>query len=267
MTTPLPDWNKVAEKFDLWLPHLAPATDALLRALDVAPHHRVLDIACGTGEPVFSVIRALGNSDQIVACDGAWGMVAATAAKAARHGIDLACVHMRAEDLAFDNESFDRVVCRFGVMLFDDPTAGAREIRRVLRPGGRVALAVWDRLDLMPTMRWCIDAFRDHIDADMLPATERINRYGDPDALAELVSALDLAHVSVTRHTLHYRFPAFDDYWGTLIASGIMQNQLDAVSAERHGNIKNAFARAAETFASDGELAIPHGYIVISGRK
>lgn len=267
MANPLPDWNKVAESFDLWLPHLAPVTDTLLDALQAQPGHRVLDLACGTGEPSLSLIRRSANNADIVVCDSAWGMVATTAAKAVHHRVTLSCLQMRAENLAFASDAFDRVVCRFGIMLFDDPLAGARELRRVLRPRGRLALAVWDRLELMPTMNWCVDVFGDFVDSDELPATARINRYGDTAALSELLATLDLEDATATRHTLRYKFSSFNAYWDTLVRSGIMQIQLEAAGANNLPEVRRRFERAADPYQTNAGLEIPHGYIVISGTK
>ena len=128
-----PDWDIIAAKFDVWLPHIAPVGEALLTALDAQPGDRILDLASGTGEPALTLARRLKGHASITGIDAADGMVQVAQAKAVKErlsGISFRC--MPAEQLTFQDNSFDRVLCRFGVMLFTDPLQGLKEMRRVI---------------------------------------------------------------------------------------------------------------------------------------
>ena len=130
-----PDWDKIAEKFDIFLPQLAPVGEALLEALDVQPGDHVLDVASGTGEPALTLARRHSHA-RITGVDAADGMIRVAQTKAKTERLSNIEFHaMPAECLAFGDNEFDRLLCRFGVMLFEDPYKGCREMHRVLKAG------------------------------------------------------------------------------------------------------------------------------------
>ena len=126
-----PDWDKIAEKFDLWLPQIKPVGDTLLAALEAKKGDHIIDLASGTGEPALTLAQQLNDVD-IIGVDAAEGMVQVARSKVQKLGlsnIQFQC--MPAESLTFADNTFDKALCRFGVMLFEDPLQGLREIRRV----------------------------------------------------------------------------------------------------------------------------------------
>ena len=113
----------------------------LLQAAGVAPGMRILDIATGTGLSAEAALAAVGPTGHITAVDISPAMVA----KARERLGDAPNVALSVEDgqaLSFPNESFDAVLCNLGLMFFPDPVRGLTEFRRVLCPGGRVAVSV-----------------------------------------------------------------------------------------------------------------------------
>src|SRR3954451_10704810 len=119
-------------------------TEAMLTATGPAPGDRVLELACGPGSVGLAAAPAVGPSGEVVLSDVAEEMVAVAAARAA--ALDLTNVASRVldiEDIAEPDDAFDVVVCREGLMFALDPARATSEIHRVLRPGGRLAIAVW----------------------------------------------------------------------------------------------------------------------------
>ncbi|MDO8597311.1 MAG: methyltransferase domain-containing protein, partial [Sulfuricaulis sp.] len=76
-----PDWDKIAEKFDVWLPHIAPVGEELLAALEAKPGDRIIDLASGTGEPALTLARRMKGHANILGIDAADGMVRVAQAK------------------------------------------------------------------------------------------------------------------------------------------------------------------------------------------
>lgn len=138
-------WDLAAADYEpLWREALAPAQRSLLQGAALAPGERVLDVACGTGLLSLDAALAVGATGSVLGVDLSGAMVdAATAAARAASVANASFARMDAEQLALPDAAFDLALCGLGLMYLPDPRQALREMRRVLRPGGRVALAVW----------------------------------------------------------------------------------------------------------------------------
>ena len=121
-----------------------PVTDWMVRALDAQPGDTVLELAAGPGGTGFSVAPVLGDDGRLISTDFSSEMVEVGRRRAAE--LELGNVEhlvVDAEAISLEDDSVDGVLCRFAVMLLADPAQALAETRRVLRPGGRLVLAVW----------------------------------------------------------------------------------------------------------------------------
>lgn len=262
-----PDWGRIAGKFDLWLPQIEPVGEALLEVLDARPGHAVLDLASGTGEPALTLARRLPDI-RIEGIDAAEGMVEAARAKVTQEGLgNIRFQTMAAEALAFPDEHFDRVLCRFGVMLFDDPARGLAEMRRVLKGDGRFAIAVWSTPETMPTLCWSWQAFKGRVPEDFHPPLPKVTSLGAPGVLESLLQEAGFADFRVEKKTLHYRFESFEDYWDTVEASEILRRQYEALPEDQHGLIREEIREMAEEHLCEEGLVIPHEYLLAWGGR
>ncbi|MDH5545746.1 MAG: class I SAM-dependent methyltransferase [Gammaproteobacteria bacterium] len=264
----LPDWGQIAEKFDLWLPHLEPVGHTMLNALAVGAGNKVLDVATGTGEPALMLARRTRGNADIVGVDASEGMIAAARAKVEKENLsNVQFDVMPAEKLSFDNHSFHRIMCRFGVMLFDNPARGLSEMSRVLKVGGRLVVVVWSQADRMPSMRWSYEAFKDRLPEEKHPPLVRGTSLGDPDVLEKLLQDSGLHSVRVMTKQFNYSFDSFESYWELVDATGILKAQFDALPENQHAQIKNEIRQMAEEFMSADGLVVPHEYLIASGVK
>ena len=119
--------------------------------LEVVPGMRVLETACGTGIVTERLAARLAGRGTLVATDLNAPMLGYAAAKLSAR--DISWKEADATRLPFEDGAFDAVVCQFGLMFFPDKPAGVREAFRVLRPSGRFAVSVWDRLEDNPVPR------------------------------------------------------------------------------------------------------------------
>jgi ubiquinone/menaquinone biosynthesis C-methylase UbiE len=119
-------------------------TETLLDRAAPQPGERVLELACGPGGLGLAAAERIGPGGAVVLSDVALEMTAIAGRRAAEHGLDnVTTAVLDIERIDQPDASYDVVLCREGLMFALDPGQAAREIRRVLRPGGRLALAVW----------------------------------------------------------------------------------------------------------------------------
>ena len=138
-------WDLAADEYEpLWGDQLASAQALLLERVALRRGERVLDVACGTGVVLRAAAHAVGDNGRAVGIDISAQMVAAAATACAARGLqNVEFARMDAEALEFSDQCFDVVLCSLGLMYMPDAEQAIREMHRVLRPGGRIALLVW----------------------------------------------------------------------------------------------------------------------------
>jgi SAM-dependent methyltransferase len=127
------------------------ATEMMLDLAGVQAGSRVLDVAAGTGESTLMTARRVGPKGHVLAADVSASMlnVAAEAARQAGLANVETCV-MNSENIELDSDSFDAVICRIALMLFSTPGKALNRMRRVVKPGGKVAVMVYAALERNP---------------------------------------------------------------------------------------------------------------------
>jgi len=263
-----PDWHAIAEKFDLWLPQIKPVGDELIKRLNAQTGDLILDLASGTGEPALTLARTMGDKVKIIGVDAAQGMIDVAQTKVATENLkNISFQTMPAEKLSFEDNQFDKALCRFGVMLFENPQQGVNEMYRVLKPGGEFALAVWGEAETMPVMYWSYEVFKDKVPKESHPPLEKITSMGAPGAIDTILANAGFSDIIVERHTFHYQFDSFDDYWDIVEASDIMKMQFDALKESDRAVVRNEVAGFAKEYIGECGLRVPHDFLLAYGKK
>ncbi|MGZ4155435.1 MAG: class I SAM-dependent methyltransferase, partial [Actinomycetota bacterium] len=140
-------WAGLSAGWEKWdsviMDQLGPVGAAMIERLDIAEDHQHLDIAAGTGEPGLSIAR-LAPKGRVVLTDLAAEMLDIAARRAQAQGIEnIETTVCSADDLPFDDATFDSASVRFGYMFFPDVAKATAEFARVLKPGGRLCSSVW----------------------------------------------------------------------------------------------------------------------------
>ena len=181
-----PGWAKWD---DLVVRGLASQADAIIDALDLQPNAQVLDIATGSGEPGLT-IAGLVPDGHVTATDLAPAMLEIARAKATRRGLPNHTSHVAdVSKLPISEGSFDAVSCRLGFMFFPDMAQAAREIHRVLKPGGTFATTVWGAPEHNPWITAMMGAIKDHLDVPTPPpGAPGMFRVAQPGLLAGILA-------------------------------------------------------------------------------
>ncbi|MBI1361552.1 MAG: methyltransferase domain-containing protein [Alphaproteobacteria bacterium] len=139
-------WDKAATSYEAgWRDSLALVQSRLLDIASAQPGERALDVACGTGLVTFPLAQAVTPEGRVVATDISQGMIDMIQHEAAHRGVGQIQT-LRSDAEALDDvpdEAFDLVTCALGLMYFPAPDLALKEALRVLKPGGRIVVAVW----------------------------------------------------------------------------------------------------------------------------
>jgi ubiquinone/menaquinone biosynthesis C-methylase UbiE len=224
-------------------PLFQPWVDDLLDSARLARGDELLDVACGTGIVARVARRRLGPGSRVVGVDLSPLMVAH--ARVVAPDIDFREGGAEKLPVASD-ERFDVVTSQQGLQFFTDKPAAIAEMRRVLEPGGRLAIATWRPIDEAPL----ILELQRVAEKRVGPIDDRRHSFGDADALAELLAAAGFADVHVQRRERTIRF-----------ADGITFAQLNAMavvgmSQQGKGMPEDERRRVVEAIVSDSAQAL-----------
>jgi SAM-dependent methyltransferase len=198
-------WNETAGP--KWVAHeamldlqLAPLGRLAMDRLALAPGERVLDVGCGCGDSTLELARRVGPAGVALGIDVSEVMLARARERAAAAGLAQARFERAdAQTHAFGEAAFDALFSRFGVMFFVDPTAAFRNLRRALRPGGRLGFVCWQSVQRNPWMLVPLMAAAQHLALPPPPDPEAPGpfAFADPERVRRILAAAGFAEVAL----------------------------------------------------------------------
>jgi SAM-dependent methyltransferase len=261
-------WREHAEYVDA---RAASVTQALLAASRPQRGERVLELACGAGGVGLAAAKLVAPDGEVVLSDVVPEMTAIAAERAAALGLTnvTACV-LDLESIAEPDESYDVVVCREGLMFATDPTRAAREIGRVLRPGGRVAVAVWAARERNPWLGIVFDAVSAQTGAPVPPpGVPGPFSLGEPGQVEAALADAGLASVSVSEVPTPLRAGSFEEWWAR--TSSLAGPLTKILASLPDGAAQALRARVQESVrpyvTASGGVEIPGVTLVASARR
>ncbi len=261
-------WAASADAWDRWADPMADLADKLNRPLldaaGLAEGHRLLDLASGAGEPALSAARRAGPDGLVVGSDLVPGMMAGAVRRA--RGVEGPAPAFTAADmtaLPFADAAFDGVTCRFGIMFVPGVDSALREVRRVLRPGGKAAFMVWGPRAGNGLFAEIGDAVADHLGED--GSLDPLFRFAKPGLLSDVMRAAGFTETSETELTPVRKAPAGQPFWRAALDMSF-GHRLGGLSAERRKALEADIARRFDAQAVDGIVPVPsHARIVVGG--
>jgi len=244
--------------------------EALIQHARLEPGMRVLELACGTGDPALEIARRVGPNGRVTATDLSPQMLDECRKNACAAGIanmDFAAVD--AENLQFGRESFDRVTSRLGVMYFVDVQRALAEIKRVLVPEGIVALQVWGPPEESPYFMNAVGPFARRLSPPPPPADAPTPlRFAPPGKLVDALTAAGFRDTREDRRSMVLPWPGSpNELWQHLYDIAIPLRPLfDGLSGdERSAAIGESVAGYAKYY--DGKTVnVPASIVTVSAR-
>ena len=253
-------WDLAAIDYEsLWQAQLAEAQDALLALASPAVGERVLDIACGTGLVSFGAARAVGPNGQVLGIDLSERMIDAAERRARDLGLSN-CIFSRmdAETLALPDASIDVALCALGLMYMPDPEQALREMRRVLRPGGRVSLAVWGERS---KCGWSaiFPIIDDEVASEVCPLFFRL---GEQDSLARLCADAKFGNVRHRRITATLTFSDANEACNAAFVGGPVALAWSRFDDEVRARVRARYLNAIESWRHGHGYRIPGEFVI-----
>jgi SAM-dependent methyltransferase len=185
----------------------------LIAAAGVRPGERALDVGCGPGALTRGLVALLGP-EHVAAVDPSPPFAEACRTRLPGVHVEVAS----AEALPFDDDAFDHALSQLVVNFMTDPRQGVSEMRRVTRPGGTVAAAVWDYAGEMTILRRFWDAAVAHDGSAADRDEGRCMPFCTPGELGDLWRSAGLAEVAVAAAVVSAGYDGFEDLWQPLEA-------------------------------------------------
>lgn len=260
-----PQWVAREEQSRRWG---AAVSERLLALAELAPGQRVLDLATGTGDPALAAAQRVAPG-QVVGVDLTTAMVHNARSKVLVQGTANAhFMVMDAEALAFAAGSFDAVLCRYGLMFLPDGAGALRQVRRILKPGGRLAACVWGPPERNLFFSLPVAIVNRHV---AVPRPEQPNPFSlaSPEKLAGLLRAAGFADVEVEVYSHALIVPGVGEYLSARLAEPDMPEvqALDGLGKEQRQAVLDEVAAAALRYMVDEELYFPAETLYVRARK
>jgi ubiquinone/menaquinone biosynthesis C-methylase UbiE len=249
----------------------APVTQALVDDGLISSGHAVLDIATGPGEPALTIAGSVGPEGKVFGIDPAPEMVEAARRATDHLGFRNAQFDVSSADpLPFPAKTFDAVVSRFGVMFFPSPVDAVREMLRVLKPAGRLALAVWHFAERNPffyTLSRVIDAYVDS--PPPAPDAPDPFRFASPGKLRDVLA--EAGAMVPSERVLQFMVQApisVEDFWILRCEmSEKLREKVAMLSREQLTEAKLQALEALRVYSTDRGMSFPAEVLIVSGSK
>lgn len=266
-------WNKFSPGWKKWdnlmMDFLKPMGDEIIRLIDPKDSDVVLDIAAGTGEPGLTIATML-TGGKVIITDLSEDMLEIARENAALRGIQN--IETRACDvseLPFGDNTFDAISCRFGFMFFPDMLLAAKEMVRVLKPGGRIATSVWN----VPDKNFWVTAIMSTINKNMElppppPGSPGMFRCAKDGLISDLFKQAGLKNITQNAIAGKLNCKTVDVYWNMMTEVGApivaALSKADDVMKEK---IQRDVYQVVNEKYPDGNIMIDSNALIIYGEK
>ena len=250
--------GSAAEKYERFVASwFVPWANDLIARAGVQSGCRLLDLACGTGVVTRAAAPLVGETGSIVASDLNEGMLA----EAQRHEVVGATIQWRqadAEDLPFEDDSFDAVLCQQGLQFVPNMASAVGEMRRVLHTGGAAAVSVWRSPEHNPYISALASGLSRHVSSEAGQIMLAPCAFGDRDALRALFIDAGFSSVDIEAVTIRRDPTDVTQAIAGNLASLPIASEVDAMTSDERSEMIADIARELQDYIDDGQLISPN---------
>lgn len=235
----------------------APWAKSLVETAALEPGERVLDVACGTGVVARLAAERVGTGGKVVGLDLNTGMLAMAGSLSPPRGSAIEWREGSAIAMPLPDASFDVVLCQQGLQFFPDKPAALREMRRVLVPGGRLALSVWRSIERSPGHRALAEALERHLGLEASAIMRAPFTLHDAEEIRSLIVAAGFRDVFVRAETGKVRFPSVQEFPLVQAAATPLAALVAKASDGARASMVRDVAKALAAYVTGQELVWP----------
>jgi ubiquinone/menaquinone biosynthesis C-methylase UbiE len=249
----------------------APMSRVLIEEAGIGPGQSVMDVGGGSGEPSLTIAAMVGELGSVSYTDPAAGMVKAASAEAARRKFsNIRFQQAGAEKLPFTDGSFDVVVSRLSAMFFADAVGALREMLRVAKPGGCVALLVWSSREANPFFSAVSEVLDRFVASEPEPEdAPTAFRFAAPGKLAKLLKTAGAHSVTERKFEFHIEAPIdVEQFWHLRTEmSDSFRKKLAALVPDQVAAIKYTVQKGVARYFKSGSMSFPGEVLIVTGSK
>lgn len=266
-------WNKFSPSWKKWddlnMDLLKPMGDEIIRSINPRGAEVVLDIAAGTGEPGLTIATML-KGGKVVITDLSEDMLEIARENALKR--DIKNIETRVCDvcaLPFADNTFDAISCRLGFMFFPDMLLAAKEMVRVLKPGGKIATSVWNVLENNFWITAILETISRHIDLPApLPGAPGMFRCAKEGLISDLFLQAGLKNIKQKEITAKMHFKTADIYWDMMTeVITLVVLALNNAEDDIKENIRKEVYHLLDQKYPDGNILMDSSALLIEGEK
>ena len=262
-----PGWRRNRERLGVTQ---SPITQNLLKLSSIRRGDRVLDIACGTGDPAFTLAETVGPEGYVLGLDLSEEMVEASRSWAARQGVGNVEFRLISSELHLDIEpgGFDAATCRHGLQFMPDPMAALQEISQAVKHGGQVAASTWTTPERNPNFTLPKEIISRHADLpDEEPNAPGLFAIPTPEDLELLFETAGLTDIQTEVFlTPIARADSAESYWHSIeTVAGPLVSLLASLTEEQRRAIREDAIDTLKEMFPEGPVEIDGEAIVAAG--
>ena len=251
-------WSAGGDNYNEVSRGIADSIEHAVMRLNPRPGEAVLDLATGTGWTSRVVAR---RGAAVVGVDIATGLLEAAERNAAAEHLSIRYLQGDAEELPFEDASFDAIVSTCGVMFASRPEAAAQELARVVRPGGRIALTTWTADGNLFKM---FQVMKPYMPAPPVPAPPSPFEWGNTDRIRQLLG--ENFELKFERAVSYYRAPSAEAAWDTFSTSyGPTKMLADTLEPSKRDALRADFVAFHAGFPTALGICVPREYWLTVG--
>jgi SAM-dependent methyltransferase len=261
-------WNESAEAYLDFMRNLEPFRADLVARLRAREGEKVLDLGTGPGEPALTIAGQVGVRGHVLGVDLSENMIALARRVAAARSISNAEFRvMDCSSLAIDDGRFDAAVSSFGFQIFTDPEKAVREVFRVVRAGGRIAVSVWSTGDKVPFLHAIVGPLLKHAEPDETGYLPTPYELGAPGEMVGFLNTAGFHHAHEARLTHSLDFENEERYLQAILKATPIGHSLAEETPEVQQEVLRETRENLKQWRTPSGLSIPGECVFVTARR